>query len=118
MSMTFTYYHDEDLETFDQEALDIEGQVQTMLESLGGDPSTEIEIWSTFPTVGDVHIAVRMRMDFFGQTIFYEAVTFRRQHVIATIYILRSATAEAPYLPTLAKILDQRIQAAFRTEEP
>jgi hypothetical protein len=117
MSMTFTHYRDEDLQTFDQEVLDIEGQVQTMLESLGADPSTQIEIWNTFPPVGDVHVAVRMRMDFLGQTIFYEAVSFRRQHVIASIYILRTPTAEAPYLPNLARVLDQRIQAVFQSEE-
>lgn len=116
MSMTFTYYRNEDLDTFDQEVLEIEGQVQTMLESLGADPSTEIEVWNTFPAVGDVHVAIRMRMNFLGQTIFYEAVSFRRQHVIATIYVLRSATAQAPYLPTLAQILDQRIQAVFQSE--
>ena len=117
MSMTFTHYRTENLEAFDEEALDIQGQVQTMVESLGGDPSTSVEVWSTFPNVGDVHVAVRMRMDFMGQTVFYEAVSFRREHVIASIYIVRTANAQAPYLPTLAAILDERIQAVFEPEE-
>jgi hypothetical protein len=118
MSMTFLFPTDEEAEEFTQSLNDVPDELITALPILQeAGMGFEIELIDDIGTIGEVSIALRMRLEAEGETLTYEFILFQEGSVGASLILTQMGeSTQTALLINLATILDQRIIEALAME--